>query len=486
MNNILGLLTSKFRIKVLKNYIFLCTSLAVIFCGLSFYFEVYVIRYALLFTLLFCLISYLLLKRKPGLSRFIFLCNYIISVFLCAIFFGKSAGFEIFYTFFYFILFVLFSFRKEKTHLYSFIFIATLFWFILIKIDFTYFEDTGISALDAKRIIYPIAYLGNFTLILINLIYFSYKNSKLKKIENESKNNALALLKLKTIFLNGINEEIRQPLNSIIGLTHILKENAPRDDQQKNIKSLNLSGKNLLELLNNVLNLNELESSRVKLRTVTVDLKELLTNIIDIHKTKCIDKNITLTLSIDDTFPELQLDKLRYTQVLNNLISNAIKFTHKGSICVQITQKEIANNTIIFTTQVTDTGIGIPRDSLNMIWDKFTQATESTSKLYGGTGLGLPIVKNIVESMGGEIMIESELNRGTKFYFDITTKLKNISFKKETEAQTTPKLSGKRILVTDDNKINILVCKQILEKENIIVEESYNGFEALEAVRKTD
>ena len=207
-----------------------------------------------------------------------------------------------------------------------------------------------------------------------------------------------------------------------------------------------------------------------------------MNDIVQIYTAKCKEKNIELVLIIDDSFPNIQLDRLRYSQIINNLVSNAIKFTHKGTVTIQIIKNEIVNNTVSFTTQVTDSGIGIPEDRIPVIWDKFTQANSSTTRLYGGTGLGLPIVKNIVETMGSQIFVESEEKVGTNFYFDLSKKINNIDIVEEIEIIYN--LQGKRILIVDDNKINILVCKQILEKQGIIVEEAYNGYEALEASKK--
>ena len=251
---------------------------------------------------------------------------------------------------------------------------------------------------------------------------------------------------------------------------------------------MNISGENLLELLNNVLNLNELESQKTSLHFVKTNIHKLLDDLLRVHRANCSEKNIQLHLKIDNKFPEILLDKVRYQQVLNNLISNSIKFTNEGEINIEIIKKKQTKNTLIFTTIVKDTGIGIPEDKINAIWNKFTQATMSTTRLYGGTGLGLPIVKKIVESMGSKIFLKSKLGEGSAFYFDLENKLSSTSVSKKVAVNSKKKinLSNKKILITDDNKINIMVCKQILKKLKCTTSEAYNGLEALSSVKNND
>ncbi|MEN8704090.1 MAG: response regulator [Polaribacter sp.] len=482
MNSILGSLKSKRRIKLLSIYLYFSCFLVLVLLGLSIAIQSDIIFYACIAPFILYTIAVFFLKKRPEITRLIYVTTYLVAVYICASLFGKSSGVELYFTFFYLLIFIIFSYRDEKRHIIFFTLLTTIGWASLIYADFNVFNYRSINAKDAETFIYPISFLGNFILILITLIHFSYGNAESNKVQKEARDKALDLLKLKTIFLNAINEEIREPLNSIIGLTHILKENNPREDQKKNIQSLNLSGKNLLELLDNVLNLNELENNKTDLNYAPTNLKTVLNDIVQIYTAKCKEKNIELVLIIDDSFPNIQLDRLRYSQIINNLVSNAIKFTHKGTVTIQIIKNEIVNNTVSFTTQVTDSGIGIPEDRIPVIWDKFTQANSSTTRLYGGTGLGLPIVKNIVETMGSQIFVESEEKVGTNFYFDLSKKINNIDIVEEIEIIYN--LQGKRILIVDDNKINILVCKQILEKQGIIVEEAYNGYEALEASKK--
>lgn len=170
-------------------------------------------------------------------------------------------------------------------------------------------------------------------------------------------------------------------------------------------------------------------------------------NLKDVYSAKCEEKGIDLVLNIDNDFPKIQLDKVRYTQILNNLISNAIKFTHQGQVTLEIRKKEQTKNTLIFTTHIKDKGIGIATDKINTVWNKFSQATSATTRLYGGSGLGLPIVKNIVEAMGSKISIDSTLGEGSTFSFDLNREISHSKLKKTAAIKTKESidLSNKKI-----------------------------------------
>ena len=491
MNKILGQLTSKRRIYLLKVYLVLSTIIVTFLTISSFYLHSTLLRYICSGNLLLMFIAILTLKFKPEISRLIYLTVYPFAVFFCAMLFGKDASIEIYYTFYYLLLFIIFSYRTEKTHIVLFASIATILWLLLITFNFTINDYEDISQEGVSTIVYPISFVGNFILILFTLIHFSYANAKSLKKKRLDKKNALDFLELKTIYLKAINQEIREPLNAIIGLTHILREDKPREDQKNNIESLHKSSKNLLELLNNVLNLDDLESKKTKLNTKPTNLTLLINEIIAIHHNKCAEKNIDLNVSIDSNFPTILIDNIRYSQIINNLLSNAIKFTHKGKIDLKIVVKTVNSSSITFSTEITDTGIGIPEDKLPLIWEKFTQATESTTRLYGGTGLGLPIVMEIVKSMNSNISIKSTPNVGSKFYFDLTTeitKVKDAMIEESIESKLANTLhkeqKAKHILIADDNNVNNLVLKNILKKDSYNIDVVVNGLEAVKATKK--
>ena len=173
-----------------------------------------------------------------------------------------------------------------------------------------------------------------------------------------------------------------------------------------------------------------------------------------------------------------------FNQIINNLLTNSIKFTDKGGVTLRIRRGSQTNTTVTVITEIIDTGIGIPKEKLNEIWEAFTQASSTTNRLYGGTGLGLPIVKSIIEAMGSEVKIDSVVGRGSRFYFKLMlNKALDSEFKKES-VKNIYNFEGKKMLLVEDNLINIMVGKQILEKEKLIVEVANNGEIAVEKVKE--
>jgi CheY-like chemotaxis protein len=280
-----------------------------------------------------------------------------------------------------------------------------------------------------------------------------------------------------------MSHEIRTPLNAVIGLSHILGDNKPRKDQVENIEALNYSGKILLNLLNNVLDFSKMQSTEIQLDNIPTDLLTATKQIQKIHETSCLKKGIQMHLEIDEDIPMIWLDIVRFNQVINNLVTNSIKFTEKGSVTLRIKKQAQTDDTLTLLTEVIDTGIGIPKEKQETIWEAFSQASNTTNRLYGGTGLGLPIVKKIVTVMGGHVKIDSLLNKGSRFYFKIDVK---IASKQELQKSTSKKehnFEGKTILLVEDNLINVMVAKQILEKAKLKVAVANNGLQAVEMVK---
>ena len=187
-------------------------------------------------------------------------------------------------------------------------------------------------------------------------------------------------------------------------------------------------------------------------------------------------------MEIDKDLPIVQLDIVRFNQVINNLVSNAIKFTDEGSVTLKISKLNQTKNTVLLRTEITDTGIGIAEDQQEKVWQAFSQASSSTNRLYGGTGLGLPIVKSIVEAMDSQVKILSKPGLGSSFSFDLSLKLASNEELEQTTQRKEHNLKGKRILLVEDNQINVMVGRQILEKANLLVDVAYDGQEAVNKV----
>ena len=435
-------------------------------------------------TIPFFVISALLSKKgKLTLARFIYLIAFNLSVTLTASFIGKAGSVEFILMFALALPFVTFSFRRERLYIVLFLGLSMLLWFLLYYTDFNLFTNIHMDTVLAGKYVYPISIGTTILLVTYQLIYFSYINAQYYSSIHNQREEAIEESNAKSRFLSMMSHEIRTPLNAITGLSHILGDSNPRKDQEQNIEALNYSGKILLNLLNNVLDFSKMESTTITLDPIPTNIMLAVKQIKKIHEPGCLRKGITLELEIDDDLPIVQLDIVRFNQVINNLVSNAIKFTDKGSVTLKITRLQETEDTVLLRTEIKDTGIGIAKDQHDKVWQAFTQASTSTNRLYGGTGLGLPIVKSIVEAMGSQVKIESEPGIGSSFNFDLSLNLASSDELLEANLKKVHNLKGKRILLVEDNQINVMVGRQILEKANLVVEVAYDGQEAVDKVR---
>lgn len=420
------------------------------------------------------------------LARFIYLVAFNISVVITSSFIGKAGSVEFILLFAMALPFVFFSFRREKSYVALFPVLSIVLWILLYVSDFNLFTITKMDTTLADTYIYPVSIFTTAVLVTYQLIFFSMINARYYSNIQDEREDAIEASNAKSQFLSMMSHEIRTPMNAIIGLSHILGDTNPRPNQEENIDALNYSGKILLNLLNNVLDYSKMETSGVALDPIPTDVMSAVKQIKKIHEPGCLGKGITFKLQVDEKLPMLLLDIVRFNQVINNLVSNAIKFTKQGSVTLKITKQEDRNGNVRMRTEIIDTGIGITKEQQEKIWQPFTQASISTNRLYGGTGLGLPIVKSIVEAMGSVVHIESEVAQGSRFYFDL--EVKSISNEKlnQDNGKKGRNLKGRRILLVEDNKINIMVGKQILERANLVVDVAFDGLMAVNMVKEND
>ena len=436
--------------------------------------------------ILYILSAYTAKKEHLGLSRVIYFSVINIGIITTASYIGQEGGVEFMLMFSMSLPFMVFSFKREKILIVLFSLTPILLWTLLYFTKFNLITTTKIDIEKAGRIIYPISIIITLFLVTFQLIYYSYLNfNSLSSIHN-SREDAIEASNAKSNFLSTMSHEIRTPLNAVIGLSHILNDNDPRKDQIENIEALNYSGKILLNLLNNVLDFSKMQSTTIELDSIPTNLSVAIKQIKKIHQTACKGKGIKMVLEIDDHLPIVLLDIVRFNQVINNLITNAIKFTDKGSVTLKIKKEEESDENINLLVEVVDTGIGIPKNKQETIWEAFTQASSTTNRLYGGTGLGLPIVKSILKAMGTEAKIKSKKGNGSKFYFNVDLKISSNHELNKTKQKKNRDITGKKVLLVDDNLINIMVGKQILEKAALKVDRANDGLVALNMVKENE
>lgn len=355
------------------------------------------------------------------------------------------------------------------------------------------FASTGIVFMVAVYLIsvYLTPVQENTFLTFIGFILFFFFQSLILSYRfahslRKAKDAAETASKAKTDFLSTISHEIRTPLNAVVGISHFLINEEPRPDQKESLESLQFSAEHLTALINDILDYNKLESGAIEFEYTEVNLKHLARKIIKAHSALAKEKGINLILDFDDKIhPLIMADSTRIYQVINNLINNALKFTSKGFVKLKITLIEEANKTQVVRIEVADSGIGIPKEKHGLIFERFTQAGSSTTREYGGTGLGLAIIKRILHMVDSEIYLDSEVGKGTRFWFDLGF-IKVLSpqiDKKDQDEIDANALDGKTILLVEDNQMNIMVASKFLKKWNLNVEVAHNGKEAVEMVR---
>lgn len=341
-------------------------------------------------------------------------------------------------------------------------------------------------------------------IVILSLLTLSlYKNNNLRAKANillQDKNNELQVAKelaekasmVKAEFLSTITHELRTPMYAVTGLTHLLLEENPKPEQKEHLRSLQFSGEYLLNLINNILDLNKLEANKVEIEKTTFNLKRRLNDVLIALNKSAVDRKNNLRLEYDDEIPDkLEGDSVKLSQILINLIGNSLKFTQNGDVIVRVKKIGDKNNKITLHFEIEDNGVGISKKKQKSIFESFSQASLQINRKFGGTGLGLSIVKSLLELMGSRIQLESQLGKGSKFWFDLVL---DISAQGATEEDNAKQLNeseyssleNRHILVVEDNKINQMITRKILEKRNIICQVADNGMDAIKMVETND
>lgn len=312
---------------------------------------------------------------------------------------------------------------------------------------------------------------------------------KTRELEAE-KERAEQSERVKEQFLANMSHEIRTPLNAILGMTRLLLDKEPRQDQLKYLNSIKHASDNLLVIINDILDLSKIEAGKVSFERIPFNLHQELQAVIETVKVNADEKGLALHLDVEPLVPAaLSGDPYRLNQILLNLVGNAIKFTEKGSITIRAHVAGTSGDNVRLQFSVIDTGIGIARDKLEYIFDMFTQETSSTTRKFGGTGLGLAICKKLVELQGGSIDVQSEAGKGSIFNFYLTYRVAETSaLPGDTGNIGLPKdrsLKDLRILLAEDNEFNQMVAVDTLESAipGVHIDVARNGREAVEMVK---
>ena len=323
----------------------------------------------------------------------------------------------------------------------------------------------------------------------VNVLGISIDITERKKHSDE----LLRAKKAKEQFLANMSHEIRTPINGIVGMVNLLESTPTSPDQAKYLEAIKKSSENLKVIINDILDLSVIESGNLKLEKIGFKPKSLLNSFIDSFRYAADEKGIQLTLNYDPFIDEVLIgDPVRLNQIMMNVIGNAIKFTREGFVRIYALKRDDHDDSIDLQFIVQDSGIGIPRKRLKTIFESFEQGDETITRKYGGTGLGLAIVKQLISLQNGTIAVESEEGRGSIFKIDIPYKkgseqdLDSSARKQDGTGLNKLDLSAYRILLVDDNEVNLLYSKKLLEKWRCAVDTAVNGIEALEYLKNNE
>ena len=449
----------------------------------------------------FLLAYYFNAKKKLEVGLIISVINLNLYLVVVSYIEGLKAGTYLFYFPYFLVLTFVVSIGKHFKGwiiVYSITVVSAMLCFYLSP-------DTNSAVQVISEGMYKKLYMSNLLIGMALTVIFSYailrtnknneeailkENANLRLAEMEllkAKKKAEVAANTKSRFLSNMSHELRTPLNGIIGVSNLLLQESYLPNQKPSLDILRYSSEHMMTLINDILDYHKIEAGKLELEMRPINVMQFMNRIINQFAGQVQAKGLQFNTAIDVHLDnEMFTDDTRLNQILSNLLSNAIKFTETGSI--SLTAKQLYSTSDKATIQfvVKDTGIGIPEAKHREIFRSFTQADIDTTRKYGGTGLGLTISKRLINMFNSELMLKSQEGKGSEFFFTVILRINQDSklYIEEDHSRQLASLSGVRILIAEDNKVNMSIAKRFMNKWGIVVDEAVNGREAVERFRK--
>ncbi len=377
---------------------------------------------------------------------------------------------------------ILMKLKDSKTEI-GLLFISTVLC-LLISVIFCPNKGQMVLLNETKAdYLFKGSFLVSFGLIsILSYIIFVITQNREEELI-KAKEIAEQSAQIKMQFLSNMSHELRTPLNGIIGTTNLLQLSEPNSQQKEQIELLKYSSAHMLHLVNDLLDFSKIESGKIELDRRAFDLALFVKNIYQSFAGQFEQKNLYFKLELHDDSLDYMIDSddMKLGQILNNLVSNALKFTEKGGVTLSIQTKLIKSDQLQVQFDVIDTGIGIAQNNKEKVFESFVQADLNTTRKYGGTGLGLSISQQLANAFEANIVLESEPEKGSRFSFAPTFQLlKNVALPTATKQESRfQSLQGLHILIAEDNKINMLIARKFLQSWGVHLTEAVNGKEAI-------
>lgn len=399
---------------------------------------------------------------------------------------------------------IIYSYGPSTNVMYVVSFIAITLWIIMMIKNYKeikskkylpvfLFIAIGTVVMIIQKLNPGVLLMTSMETFVTFLMYFTIENPDIKLIQelNLAKTQAERANNAKTDFLSNMSHEIRTPLNAVTGFAQALKEEKDLPDRVKeDVSDILMASESLLEIVNGVLDISKIEANKLEIINNNYNPYKIFNDLITLTKSRIGEKPIELIVNIDETIPKvLYGDHTRVKQVILNILTNAAKYTNEGHIEFKV-DSLIKGNVCRLIVSVEDTGIGIKRDKIDKLFNKFERLDEDRNTTIEGTGLGLAITKKLVQLMHGELVVQSVFGKGSKFTVSIDQKIASSTVKLEDtlevrkeDLQKDKDIAGKTVLVVDDNKLNIKVATRLLEDYGITVDSCLSGFECLEKIK---